>query len=467
MNRRTEKPGKVAVLGAGLSGLRAADVLSEKGVDVLIIEKEARPGGLADTFQQNGFHFDLGPHRFHTENPRILQFVKELLTGELLELQRLSRIRLLDRYFRYPLSFGDVLKNMPLYRSAGFILSYFTERLKSLFASVEEQSFRGWVISRFGKKLYDLYFGPYTEKLWGCSADELSADWASQRITVPKLTDMVRATMSRRENSARSLVSKFHYPIGGIGRISDALADRVSGRGAAFIYSSSPDSIQPLPEGGYSISVNGTDIKVDGIVSTIPVTEYVTMMGNTLPEEIHHCSERLYYRAIVFMVLKLKNVIMADDHWIYIPEEKYLFNRISFPGNFDPEISGHNSQIVFEFTCSKGDGIWSGDRDLLESAVAGGTELGLFHRNDIAGSMLIRKAHAYPIYSLDYAENVSVVLDALDSLDCSVTSGRQGLFRYNNMDHSLEMGEYAALELLGHGKVRQRFDWTRDTWADG
>jgi len=182
---------------------------------------------------------------------------------------------------------------MPLYKSTGFILSYFTERLKSLFASGEERSFRSWVISRFGKKLYDLYFGPYTEKLWGCSADELSADWACQRITVPKLTDMVRAAMSPREKSARSLVSKFHYPMGGIGRISDALADRVSTRGTTFMYSSSPDSIQPLSEGGYSISVNGEDIKVDGIVSTIPVTEYVRLIGSIVPEKIHHCSEKL------------------------------------------------------------------------------------------------------------------------------------------------------------------------------
>ncbi|MCD4700349.1 MAG: FAD-dependent oxidoreductase [Candidatus Aegiribacteria sp.] len=467
MNIKNGEHGKIAVLGAGLAGLRAADILSEKGLNVLIIEKEAKPGGLAITFQQSGFFFDLGPHRFHTENSRILQFVEELLPGELLELQRLSRIRLLDRYFSYPLVFGDVLKKMPLHRSAGFILSYFAERLKSLFASGEERSFRGWVISRFGKKLYDLYFGPYTEKIWGCPADELSADWASQRITVPRLTDLVKATMSPLKYSARSLVSKFYYPIGGIGRISDALAGRVSARGATFMYSSSPDSIQQLPEGGYGISVNGKVIEVDGIVSTIPVTEYVRLVGSIVPEGIHHCSEKLNYRAVLFLVLQLKTRVMANDHWIYIPENKYLFNRISIPGNFDPEMAEHNSQLVFEFTCTEEDDIWSGEIDLLESAVAGGTELGLFLRNDVAGSMLIKRTHAYPVYSLDYAENVYAVLEALDKLDCSVTSGRQGLFRYNNMDHSLEMGEYAALELLGQENMRERFEWTRETWADG
>ena len=209
------------------------------------------------------------------------------------------------------------------------------------------------------------------------------------------------------------------------------------------------------------------DIKVDGIVSTIPVTEYVDLLGHALDESIHSCSEKLHYRAIVFLVLQLKTGIMANDHWIYIPEEKYLFNRISIPGNFDPELSENGSQMVFEFTCMEGDDIWSGDRDLLESAVTGGISLRLFQRNDVLGSMLIRKAHAYPVYSLNYAKNVSAVLDALHVLKSSVTTGRQGLFRYNNMDHSLEMGEYAALELLGQGSVRQRFEWTRETWADG
>ncbi|MCD4775989.1 MAG: FAD-dependent oxidoreductase [Candidatus Aegiribacteria sp.] len=463
----SKKPGKVAVLGAGLTGLRAADVLSENGVDVVVIEKEAYPGGLAHTFQQNGFHFDLGPHRFHTENSEILQMVEKLLPGELLELQRLSRIHLLDRYFIYPLSFGDVLKKMPLLKAAGMTMSYFMERGKNLFSSGEKPSFKEWVISRFGKKLYDLYFGPYTEKLWGCPAEKLSSDWASQRISVPKLTDLVRATVFPQKNSARSLVSKFHYPRGGIGRISEALAEKAFSRGADFIYSTSPDSIQPLTDGGYSISSGGKDIKVDGIVSTIPVTEYVELLGNTLSENIHNCSEKLHYRAIVFLVLQLKTGIMANDHWIYIPEEKYLFNRISIPGNFDAELSENGSQMVFEFTCMEDDDIWSGDRDLLESAIAGGIELELFRRDDVMGSMLTRKAHAYPVYSLEYSDNISTVLDALDVLESSVTTGRQGLFRYNNMDHSLEMGEYAALELLGRGSVRQRFEWTRKTWADG
>ncbi|MCK4806876.1 MAG: FAD-dependent oxidoreductase, partial [Candidatus Aegiribacteria sp.] len=180
-------PVRVAVLGAGLAGLSAADYLTEQGVEVLVLEKDDHPGGLAATFRSDSFHFDYGPHRFHTENPEILKRIKELLHTEMLELNRLSRIRLLDRYFQYPLALSDVLQRMPFHRGLSMVLSYLWERLRNPFFPRDESNFENWVVKRFGRQLYSIYFGPYTEKLWGCNASKLSADWASQRITVPGL----------------------------------------------------------------------------------------------------------------------------------------------------------------------------------------------------------------------------------------------------------------------------------------
>lgn len=462
-----DKPRRAVVLGAGLAGLRGADVLSDAGVKVVVIEKDSMAGGLARTVSRNGFHFDLGPHRFHTENPSILEFVDSILPDGLMELERLSRIRLLDRYFRYPLSFPDVLSKMPLHRSVGMVFSYFTERVKGLSGGAEALDFKSWVTGRFGRKLYDLYFGPYTEKLWGCPPEELSADWASQRITVPKLTDLAKATILPGRNSSRSLVSCFHYPPGGIGRISNALARRIERRGGSIEYSSRPDSIKAADGGGYRISVNGSELMVDAILSSIPVTDYALLLGDLLPEQVRSFASCLRFRAIMFVVLRLNRTIPARDHWIYIPEGKYRFNRISFPGNFDSESDLEGTQLVFEYTCETGDDVWSGGTDLAESAILGGEALGLFSREDVVDSTSTGYAHAYPVYSLDFSRNLEPVLDSMDRLKRSVTCGRQGLFRYNNMDHSLEMGEYAALELLGRGSLRSRFRWNSDTWADG
>ncbi len=457
---------RVCVLGAGLAGLGAADLLTERGAEVTVLERADRPGGLAATFREGGFHYDCGPHRFHTKSDDVLAMVRDLLPGELLELERLSRIRLLDRYFVYPLSLGDVLKRMPLHRGAGMIGSYVGERLRNLLAPREEASFQGWVVKRFGRRLYDLYFGPYTEKLWGCPATDLSADWASQRITVPGLSGLVKATLFPGRERVRSLVSTFHYPRGGIGRISEALAERVESRGGRILYRTAPASIGG-GIGGWRLEAAGATVECDHIVNTIPVDDYVALLGGLLPERVHRAAAELRFRAVVFLTLRVERRVEAGDHWIYTPEEEYLFNRLSIPENFDPDCSDEGSQVVFEFSCDRGDDIWEGRVDLREEAIAGGERLGLFGRDEALGSTVNRQAHAYPIYHRGYAAPVGRVLDALHELAGSVTCGRQGLFRYNNMDHSLEMGRYAALEVLGEGNVREQFAWTSDTWADG
>jgi protoporphyrinogen oxidase len=457
----------VVVLGAGLAGLSAADVLASRGVGVHVIERESGPGGLAATVTDEGYHFDYGPHRFHTKKPELLERVQGLLGGLLLEMERRSRIRLLDRYFRYPLSLGDVLRRMPLHSGAGMILSYLGEKVRNLVSPRDEKDFEGWVLRRFGRRLYDIYFGPYTEKLWGCPPSSLSADWASQRITVPGLTSLLRETLFPREDSVRSLVGKFHYPRGGIGEIARAFVGRIGSAGGTFTWGTAPSSVARNGDGSFTVSAGGREHLADALVSTIPIPEYVRLLGGLLPDPVHRAAAELRFRALVFVTVRTSRRPDADDHWIYAPEGMYLFNRLSIPGNFDDELPVEGFQTVFEFSCDEGDWTWRGEADLAGNAVEGGARLGLFGPGDVTGSITRRRSHAYPIYDLGYGSRVARVLDALDAVPGSVTCGRQGLFRYNNMDHSIEMGELAAKEVLGEGSVRDRFDWTSDTWADG
>lgn len=467
MSNTRRNPVRVVVLGAGLAGLSAADYLTEQGVEVLVLEKDDHPGGLAATFRSGAFHYDCGPHRFHTENPEILKHIKELLHTEMFELNRLSRIRLLDRYFQYPLALSNVLQKMPLHRGLSMVLSYLWERFRNPFFSRDESNFENWVVKRFGRQLYNIYFGPYTEKLWGCNASELSADWASQRITVPSLTSLVKETLFPSRDTVRSLVSTFHYPRGGIGKICEALDERIKSRDGKILYEIKLLSIRKNLDSKFVMETDHGEITTDTLINTIPVTDYVHLLGDLLSAEVREAASKLHFRAIVFLIVKLRNRVEARDHWIYTPEECYLFNRLSIPENFDPECSGKCSQIVFEFSCKEGDDIWNGNIDLDALAVSGGEKLGLFKVSDVVGTALTRQSHAYPLYDLGYSSNTSIVLDALNDLEDSVTCGRQGLFRYNNMDHSIEMGQCAAREILGSGSVAERFAWTTDTWADG
>ncbi len=455
---------KVGILGAGLAGLSAAEELVRRGHEVVVLEKEPSHGGLAATVSENGFKFDLGPHRFHTSNDEILSFVRNLPGIELLELNRVSRIRLLDRYFDYPLAFSNVLSTMPLHRGIGMMLSFIWEKIRSIFAPREQESFEGWVLSRFGRGLYELYLAPYNEKLWGIKPVELSADWASQRITVPSLAGLIKETIAPSKETVRSLISTFHYPRRGIGEICRALASVVTDAGGSILFSAEPLRLSKV-ENRWQIELNDQSVVCDRIINTIPVNDYTTLLGKILPQKVHLAASNLKFRALVFLTVLVECDLKQSDHWIYTSEDRYLFNRLSISKNFDPAVP---SQVVFEYSCQENDEVWNmTEEELLASTIPGADHLGLFTKEMVLGASLVRKAHAYPIYDLKYAENTSIVLDALEDVSDSVTCGRQGLFRYNNMDHSIEMGKIAALEILGEASVKDRFNWDENTWADG
>jgi protoporphyrinogen oxidase len=452
------------VLGAGLAGLTAAEELSRRGYRVTVLEKESVTGGLAATIDQGQFRYDLGPHRFHTSNTEILDFVGNLPGVELDELRRVSRIRLLDRYFDYPLSLGNVLSQMPLSRGMGMMGGFLYEKVRGVFAKREQNSFEGWVKSRFGRGLYELYLAPYNRKLWGIEPNTLSADWASQRITVPSLAGLVRETLFPSKETVRSLVGTFHYPRGGIGRISDGLVERITGAGGVVLTGTHPLSILHNGE-EWKLILNEGYLCCDRIINTIPVTEYVQLLGGAMPDRIREAAAGLSFRALVFLSVMVSGEVKARDHWIYTSEDRYPFNRLSISRNFDPQVPG---QVVFEFSCTHGDGVWrSRGEELLEATIPQAEHLGLFKASQVVGFHQSRASHAYPIYDLGYSRRAAAVLDALEELPRSVTCGRQGLFRYNNMDHSIEMGRYAALEIIGEASVRERFSWDENTWADG
>jgi protoporphyrinogen oxidase len=438
----------------------------------VVLERDEEPGGLAVTrgTPDGHFRFDLGPHRFHTKSKQILDRVRDALDGQLLELERTSRIRLLDRYFSYPLALGEVLSRMPFHRSFLIVASYVLQKARGVFGKKADCNFEDWVSNRFGRQLYNIYFGPYTEKLWGCPPSELSPDWASQRITVPSLSRLVRETILPGDKDIRSLVSTFHYPPGGIGMIARAFARRIEENGGRILTGTRPVRVvRKAGVGGpWVVETDEGQIEADGVVNTIPVDDYVSLLGDLLPEEVHEAAARLVFRSLVFVAVRVKGRLEVADHWIYIPESRYMFNRLSIPENFDPDLPPNQTQLIFEFSCQEGDEVWSSDLSLVQSAVEGGERLGLFESGQVLDTSIERQSHAYPIYNLGYGERVRTVLDALDRIEGSVTCGRQGLFRYNNMDHSIEMGDCAAQEILGrHGMVREHFQWDDSVWADG
>ena len=170
----------VFVIGAGPAGLTAAYCLTKEGRDVTVIEKDpVYVGGISRTVEYNGFMFDIGGHRFFSKSKAVVDLWKEILPDDFIERPRLSRIYYGGKYYSYPLSAFEALRNLGIFTSAACMASF---AYAKAFPIKDAGNFHEWVRNQFGEKLFSIFFKTYTEKVWGMSCDEISADWAAQRI---------------------------------------------------------------------------------------------------------------------------------------------------------------------------------------------------------------------------------------------------------------------------------------------
>ena len=445
------------ILGAGLAGLSTGYNLARQGRTVSLLEKESYVGGLAASFEQDGYTFDLGPHRFHTRNQRVQRQVEELLGDNVHWRNRLSRIFMLGKFFNYPLNATNVVRSLPPWLMFRSFTDYFMIRIQHRFRPIPDDCFQNWVMKRFGKTLYKLFFGTYTEKAWGIPCTQISADWASQRITLLNLMDTVKKTIFRPKDTPRTLVSKFIYPEhGGIGHLSVRYAQEIDKLGENRVLTDA--GIQRIRwKDGRVLAV---DFDRDGqpqtetiqhMVSTIPLTVALDLFDPAPPEEVMASRRLLNYKAIVFVMLVLDRNKVTDDHWIYLPENHLRVHRLSEFKNFSQHCTPEGKTLVCaEITCNFDDETWNMEREALIELAAGDLErVGLIKSGEVRDAYIHRERFSYPLYDLIYRQHVKVCLDWLKGLENFHSTGRQGLFQYGNMDHSIAMGLVLADRLMG------------------
>lgn len=221
----------VVMLGGGACGMSAALELVRNGADVTVLERKSRVGGLCGTHERNGFRFDFGGHRFITGNPAINSLVRDLVGDDLLDRERSSVVLNGGKRYQYPLQLDDVVRQYGVVRGGRALLSYVGAAVGQRVRAEPEITFRDWVTHRFGAELYGTFFGPYTEKLWGIAPDKISADWASQRISLPSLADVALRLLGARRPSVRTYARRYRYPRFGIGEIFERCAKEIESRG--------------------------------------------------------------------------------------------------------------------------------------------------------------------------------------------------------------------------------------------
>ncbi|MFQ5506180.1 MAG: FAD-dependent oxidoreductase [Planctomycetota bacterium] len=460
---------RVVILGGGLAGLSCAYEMAKAGLRVTVLEREPKVGGMASSFEEGDratagqpdsdyWCYDYGPHRFHTKEKELLGHVREILGDNQIWARRLSRIFMMGRFFNYPLSAKNIVTNMSPLAILLILVDYAWVRLLDVtrLRKYTDGNFAQWVERRFGKRLSQIFFVQYTEKTWGMSATRISSDWASQRITLLNLRDTILKTLFRPKNAPRTLVTDFVYPrLGGIGELARGYKRRIEELGGTVL--TGAPAIKVHREGTNVVKIEYRKdgqrhfLTADEYVSTIPVTAMAKSVVPPAPAEVRQAIESLDYVAIVFIYLKVNKPTVCPDNWVYLPEKELTVHRISEFRNFS-ELSAPagKTMICAEITCRVGDAIWKASPEKLrEIAVGDLCRVGLLEPGEVLDTFTKRIPYAYPIYDLGYEPNLRVIMDFVHSLENIKSGGRQGLFRYNNMDQSIEMGRRMAAALAG------------------
>lgn len=433
--------------------MTAAYELSRHGHQVIILEKEKQVGGISRTINYKGYLFDLGGHRFFTKYEEIEKLWHEVLPDDFLKRPRLSRIYYKGKFFYYPLKPLNALINLGTGQALLALLSYLKARIKPY---KNADSFEKWVTNKFGRRLYKTFFKTYTEKVWGIPCSQISADWAAQRIKGLSLSKAVlNAFGLTGKNKIRTLIDEFLYPRRGPGQFWEKMAGLIEKNGGKIILNAPARIINFESNSvtvGYEEAGRLINLKADRLITSAPLKETLFCLNPKPSDNILETAKTLGYRDFFTVGLIIKKRDIFPDNWIYIHSPEIAAGRLqnfkNWSSDMVPDIN--NSSLGLEYFCFSSDSIWlKTDQELIDIATSDIEELKMARSNEIIDGTVIRVPKAYPVYDHNYQQKLTLIKDYLKLITPIQVIGRNGLHRYNNQDHSMLMGLYAARNIMG------------------
>ena len=493
------------IIGAGPAGLTAAyELLKKTNIKPIILEQTDFIGGISATHKHNGNRMDMGGHRFFSKSETVMNWWSEILPLQgkpsaddilfnrspdlshrkgapdpektdlvMLTRPRVSRIYYLKSFFDYPVSLNfQTIKNLGFFKMVKIGFSY----LKSIVHKRPEKSLEDFFINRFGRELYETFFKDYTEKLWGVSCSDIAADWGAQRVKGLSILKLL-LNLLKIGKKETSLIETFWYPKFGPGQLWEEVAHQVQKKGGKIRFKSRVSKINIKDDHIISVVVNGKEtIPCDYVLSSMPVRDLIRALPR-VPTSVRTVADGLMYRdfrtaGLLLKQMKLGYALnesilngMPKDTWIYIQEKGVKLGRVQLFNNWSPYLVKKFKDTVWiglEYFCNEKDKLWTmSDKEFTKFAAKEAEKIGLINCSDLLDSISFKVPKAYPAYFGTYGD-FDKIRTYLDSIPNLFVMGRNGMHRYNNMDHSV-LSAMAVVQEIHHPTGSRNAIWNVNT----
>ncbi len=441
------------VVGGGPAGLAAALELVRAGRPVVVVEREDDVGGIARTIERDGVRFDIGGHRFFTTVPEVKTLWEELLGPDLLVRPRRSRILFHGKLFDYPITARSALAGLGPLEGLRILASYLGAKARPI---RPEETLTAWLVNRFGRRLFETFFRPYTEKVWGMRCEEIGAQWAAQRIRGLSLRAALADMIRRGSGGQRTLLGEFRYPRLGPGMLWNRMRERIEAGGGRVLLRTRLAAIHHASGRIREVAVEGPEgaarLPASGVVSTIALRDLVPSLEPAVSPELAEAARGLRYRDFLEVALVLDGPDPFPDTWLYLHDPDVRAGRIqnfrAWSGELVP--FADRSCVGVEYFCSVGDDLWRrSDAALTSLAAEELRRLGFSGGQRVVAGHVVRMRDAYPVYDAHHLAHLETIRRGLAAIANLHIAGRNGMHRYNNMDHSILTGLLAARNVLG------------------
>ena len=422
---------ELTILGGGPAGLALAFYANRAAIPFALYERASQLGGLCRTIHHGAHSYDCGAHRFHDRDAAITADVRALLGDELITVESPSKIYDRGRFIDFPPTPLNVLFSGLRPLEAARIARDF---VRARYDRHKLESFEDFAISQFGETLARRILLNYSEKLWGLPSRELSPDIATRRLSGMNLASLFLELLLPGRKTAH-IDGAFLYPKHGYGRIVEALEAAVAASSLKREHEVAAIRCERGKVASIEFAGRGA-VEITGrVVSTLPLTLLIRMMGTAASDEARAAARELKFRQIRLFFLRLAQSAVSPNASIYLPDPRFIVSRLYEPRNRSPLMApAGETSLVVEVPCFEGDATYSMDTpELAKRVIEDLQEVGLVDSARVIEWRHHLLANAYPVYSLGYARDVETIRSALSSISNLDLVGRSGTFFYSHL----------------------------------